>query len=135
MRLIRFGAERNEKPGVMSADGKHDALSGYFREWDAHFFENAGLEQLSPLLSSKPSKAFPMVPASERWGAPVARPGKIICIGLNYSDHAKESGMAIPAEPVIFMKGANTVIGPYDHILIPRKSKKTDWEVELGVII
>jgi 2,4-diketo-3-deoxy-L-fuconate hydrolase len=135
MRLIRFGAEKNEKPGILSAEGNRVDLSGYFREWDAQFFENAGLEQLRALLSSKPSKVFPMVPASARWGAPVARPGKIICIGLNYADHAKESGMPIPAEPVIFMKGANTVVGPYDHILIPRKSKKTDWEVELGVII
>ena len=135
MRLVRFGAEKNEKPGIMSEDGKRVDLSGYFREWDAEFFENAGLKQLSSLLGSKPFTAFPMVPASERWGAPVARPGKIVGIGLNYSDHAKESGMAIPAEPIIFLKAANTVVGPYDHILIPRKSKKTDWEVELGVII
>ena len=79
--------------------------------------------------------AFPEVPESARWGACVARPGKVICIGLNYSDHAAESGMELPTEPIIFQKGANTVVGPYDHILIPRKSEKTDWEVELGIVI
>jgi 2-keto-4-pentenoate hydratase/2-oxohepta-3-ene-1,7-dioic acid hydratase in catechol pathway len=78
---------------------------------------------------------FPNVPESARWGACVARPGKVICIGLNYSDHAAESGMELPTEPIVFQKGANTVVGPYDPILIPRKSEKTDWEVELGVVI
>ena len=79
--------------------------------------------------------ALPEVPESARWGACVARPGKVICIGLNYSDHATESGMELPSEPIVFQKGANTVVGPYDPILIPRKSEKTDWEVELGIVI
>jgi 2-keto-4-pentenoate hydratase/2-oxohepta-3-ene-1,7-dioic acid hydratase in catechol pathway len=85
------------------------------------------------LLQEKIS--FPDVDEKERWGACVARPGKVICIGLNYSDHAKESGMELPKEPIVFQKGSNTVVGPYDPIIIPRNSKKTDWEVELGVII
>ncbi len=75
------------------------------------------------------------MPKSARWAAPVARPGKIVCIGLNYSDHAKESGAAIPTEPILFMKAANTLVGPYDDVLIPRNSTKTDWEVELAVIM
>src|SRR5262249_5926750 len=79
--------------------------------------------------------SLPDVSETARWSACIARPGKVICIGLNYSDHAAESGMAIPAEPIVFQKGANTVVGPYDNIIIPRKSEKTDWEVELGVVI
>jgi 2,4-didehydro-3-deoxy-L-rhamnonate hydrolase len=135
VKLIRFGANGQEKPGIMSAEGKRLDLSASFDDWNAHFFENDGLKKLDAFLRSKGDTTLPEVVSTERWGAPVARPGKVICIGLNYSDHAKESGMAIPAEPVIFMKAANTVIGPYDSILIPRKSKKTDWEVELGVVI
>jgi 2,4-didehydro-3-deoxy-L-rhamnonate hydrolase len=80
-------------------------------------------------------KDFPEVKPDERWGSPISRPGKVICIGLNYSDHAAESGMQVPKEPILFMKGSNTVVGPNDDILIPRKSEKTDWEVELGVVI
>jgi 2,4-diketo-3-deoxy-L-fuconate hydrolase len=133
MRLIRFGAEGHEKPGIMSADNKRIDLSGHFRDWDEGFFEKGGLAELNSLL--QPAAVFPVVPASERWAAPIARPGKVVCIGLNYSDHAKESGMPIPKEPIVFMKAANTVVGPYDPVCIPRHSKKTDWEVELGVVI
>ncbi len=86
-------------------------------------------------LAKQNVEAFPMVPETARWAACVARPGKVICIGLNYSDHAAESGMPVPTEPIIFQKGANTVVGAYDNILIPRKSEKTDWEVELGIVI
>jgi 2-keto-4-pentenoate hydratase/2-oxohepta-3-ene-1,7-dioic acid hydratase in catechol pathway len=135
MRLIRFGEEKQEKPGILSADDKRMDLSAHFRDWDEEFFEAEGLAELRALLRSHTMNTFSEVPASERWAAPIARPGKVICIGLNYSDHAKESGMAIPAEPVVFMKAANTVVGPYDPVLIPRHSKKTDWEVELGVAI
>lgn len=135
MKLIRFGAEGREKPGIISSQGKRLDLSTSFKDWNADFFEKDGLQRLHTFLHSKGAAALPEIAATERWGAPVARPGKVICIGLNYSDHAKESGMPIPVEPIIFMKASNTVVGPYDSVLIPRKSKKTDWEVELGVVI
>ena len=132
MRLIRFGQPGAEKPGVIIGETRKD-LSGYFSDWDRAFFRNDGLARLAGIL--KDPASLPDVPADERLGAPVARPGKVICIGLNYSDHAKESGMAIPEEPIVFQKGANTVVGPNDPIIIPRRSEKTDWEVELGVVI
>jgi 2,4-didehydro-3-deoxy-L-rhamnonate hydrolase len=132
MRLLRFGNSGNEKPGIYQ-DGKRKDLSGYFKDWDSAFFRKDGIQQLESLLKGHPS--LPDVPDSERWGACVARPGKVICIGLNFSDHARESGMSTPTEPIIFLKGSNTVVGPYDPVIIPRKSEKTDWEVELGVVI
>lgn len=132
MRLLRFGQPGQERPGVF-IDGKRKDLSAHFKDWDHQFFQEEGLTKLEKLL--KTASSLPDVPDSERWGACVARPGKVICIGLNYSDHAKETGAAIPSEPILFMKGSNTVVGPYDHVLIPRNSKKTDWEVELGVVI
>jgi 2,4-didehydro-3-deoxy-L-rhamnonate hydrolase len=134
MRLIRFGPKGKEKPGILTRDNIRVDLSGFFPDWDTKFFAGDGLQQLAEVVSDK---AGPLqeVPESERWGAPVARPGKVICIGLNYSDHARESGMPVPEEPIVFMKAANTVVGPYDEVLIPRTSVKTDWEVELGVVI
>jgi 2-keto-4-pentenoate hydratase/2-oxohepta-3-ene-1,7-dioic acid hydratase in catechol pathway len=132
MRLIRFGQPGAEKPGVIIGETRKD-LSAHFSDWDRAFFRNNGLAKLAEIV--KDPASLPDVPADERLGAPVARPGKVICIGLNYSDHAKESGMAIPEEPIVFQKGANTVVGPNDHIIIPRRSEKTDWEVELGVVI
>jgi 2,4-didehydro-3-deoxy-L-rhamnonate hydrolase len=135
MRLIRFGAAGKEKPGIISADGKRRDLSAHFADWDHAFFNDSGLDALTNFISTHPAESLPPVDEKARWGSPVARPGKIICIGLNYSDHAKESGMAIPTEPIVFMKAANTIVGPYDELLIPRNSKKTDWEVELGVIV
>jgi 2,4-didehydro-3-deoxy-L-rhamnonate hydrolase len=133
MRLIRFGEAGNEKPGVLDPQGKRRDLSSLFTDWDRAFFQQGGMDMLNKQVANL--GAFPEVPESARWGACVARPGKVICIGLNYSDHAAESGMELPTEPIIFQKGANTVVGPYDHILIPRKSEKTDWEVELGIVI
>jgi 2,4-didehydro-3-deoxy-L-rhamnonate hydrolase len=135
MRLIRFGVAGKEKPGILSADGQRRDISAHFKDWDFSFFNESGLRRLAKFIVSQPIENLPKVDEYERWGAPIARPGKVICIGLNYSDHAKESGMAIPTEPIVFMKAANTVVGPYDELLIPRKSKKTDWEVELGVVI
>jgi 2,4-didehydro-3-deoxy-L-rhamnonate hydrolase len=135
MRLIRFGSLNNEKPGILSDQQARLDLSTHFNDWNRAFFESGGLDRLKTLLQSQPATSLPAVSEMERWGAPVARPGKVICIGLNYSDHAKESNMSIPTEPIIFMKAANTVVGPFDDLLIPRKSVKTDWEVELGVII
>lgn len=131
MKLVRFGTLGKEKPGLMDASGRRRDLSSKFQDWNAAFFANNGLET----LRNTDVETFPLVPETERWGSPVARPGKVVCIGLNYSDHAEESGMPIPTEPVIFLKAANTVVGAYDNVLIPRDGSKTDWEVELGVII
>jgi len=134
MRLIRFGPRGQEKPGIVDAAGRRRDLSAHFSQWDAEFFASGGLQRLGQILRTD-SDALPTIPEDVRWGAPITRPGKIICIGLNYSDHAAESGMPIPEEPIVFLKAANTVVGPYDDVLIPRGSEKTDWEVELGVII
>ena len=132
MQLIHFGEVGNEKPGVL-IDGKRKDLSSKFRDWDRDFFHNNRLNKIKEII--KTSSDWPDVQDDVRWASCIARPGKVICIGLNYSDHAKESGMPVPEEPIIFQKGANTVVGPYDNILIPRNSKKTDWEVELGIVI
>ncbi|MEE1964189.1 fumarylacetoacetate hydrolase family protein [Allomuricauda taeanensis] len=132
MKLIRYGKMGMEKPGILINDKRY-SLSAYFKDFDRDFFATDGLAQVKELLSR--GEDLPLVGEEERWGAPIARPGKVMCIGLNYSDHAKEAGMPIPTEPIIFQKGSNTVVGPYDPILIPRGSEKTDWEVELGVVI
>ena len=106
----------------------------HFQDWDRAFFAGGGMRRLAELVEREGSR-LPAVPESERWGAPIARPGKVVCVGLNYSDHATEAGLAIPAEPILFLKASNTVVGPNDNLLIPRGSQKTDWEVELGVVI
>lgn len=134
MKLIRFGAPGQEKPGVLTDRGKRLDLSAHFRDWTMAFFAEDGLRKLRDLLSAGVPDA-PEVPDDVRWSSPVPRPGKIICIGLNYFDHARESGMPIPTEPIIFLKASNTLVGPYDDVLIPRGSTKTDWEVELGVVV
>ncbi len=134
MRLIRFGPVGNEKPGIIDSNESRRDLSAHFHDWDREFFAADGAAKFSEILR-RDAMSLPVVPESERWAAPVSRPGKVICIGLNYSDHAEESGMPIPAEPIIFLKASNTVIGPYDNVHIPRGSDKTDWEVELGVVI
>jgi len=133
MKLIRFGEVGQEKPGIVDNKGMRKDLSQHFKDWDRSFFQSGGMESLKRLLAQNPT--LPDVPENARWAAPVARPGKVLCIGLNYSDHAAETGMALPKEPIVFQKGANTVVGPYDHVLIPRNSHKTDWEVELGIVI
>jgi 2-keto-4-pentenoate hydratase/2-oxohepta-3-ene-1,7-dioic acid hydratase in catechol pathway len=102
-------------------------------DFHADFFASGGLETLASIAEDRAARAIPL--PDGRWGAPIARPGKIICIGLNYADHAAESGMPLPAEPVVFFKGADTLVGPYDEVRIPRGSTRTDYEVELGVVI
>lgn len=134
MKLIRFGEFKREKPGVELGSGIRKDCSAYFSDWNGSFFAADGLKQLSEIVGVDSHK-LPDVSNSVRLGAPIARPGKILGIGLNYSDHAKEAGMTAPAEPVLFMKAPNAVIGPTDDIIIPRGSTKTDWEVELGVVI
>lgn len=134
MKLVRFGERGREKPGILDAHGIRRDCSARFNDWSPGFLQTGGLRALEQGLKSG-IKRFPIVDESIRWGAPIPRPGKVICIGLNYSDHAAESSMPIPCEPIVFMKGSNTVVGPFDPILIPRSSVKTDWEVELGVVI
>jgi len=101
MRLIRFGPMGKEKPGVLDDKGIRRDLSAHFFDWDAKFFGSGGMEELTKLLGSSEPESLPTVPEDARWGAPVARPGKVICIGLNYSDHAAESGMPIPTDALL----------------------------------
>ncbi|MBI3858080.1 MAG: fumarylacetoacetate hydrolase family protein [Planctomycetes bacterium] len=132
MKLLRVGEFRKERPAVMLADGRVVDVSSKVRDFDGAFFEEGGLEKLRGIVKGD----LPSIDLNgKRIGSPVARPYKVLGIGLNYADHAKESGMPIPPEPVMFTKGSNTVVGPNDTVLIPRGSKKTDWEVELGVVI
>lgn len=133
MKLIRFGAPGEERPGIL-LDGHRRDCSAHFQDWNREFFLNDGLTRLSKLVDTLGS-SLPGVEEEVRWGAPIARPGMIMCVGLNYADHAKESGMEIPAEPVVFGKASNTIAGPYDDVKIPKGSEKTDWEVELGVVL
>ncbi len=133
IKLIRFGAYGNEKPGIWYERQRLDC-SAWFNDWNASFFRNEGIGSLMEVFKEK-GHLFKPVPDTERWGAPVARPGMILCVGLNYSDHAKEAGMAIPEEPILFMKAANTLCGPFDQIPLPKASTKMDWEVELGIVM
>lgn len=130
MRLIRFGSAGAEKPGL-EVDGVRYDLSEVFDDWTPEFIASNGLEKLREISVS----GKPVVSNEVRLGAPLRRPGKVLCIGLNYQDHADESGMAAPDQPILFFKGSNTVVGPNDDILIPRGSTMTDWEVELAVVI
>ena len=133
MKLIRFGSPGREKPGILLENGVRKDLSAHFKDWNRDFFNSNGLSELAALLTK--NTPLPAVSPDERLGSCVARPGKVVCIGLNYADHAAEAGMPAPTEPILFMKGSNTVVGPNDPIIIPRNSRKTDYEVELGVII
>ena len=133
MKLLRFGEKGNEKPGVL-VNGKRIDCSAEFEDWNHDFFRNNGLARLKKYLDENAGK-LPEVPESARHSSCIARPGMIMCIGLNYSDHAKESNMALPEEPIIFGKAANTINGPYDAVKIPKKGLKTDYEIELGVVL
>ncbi|MBO9660687.1 MAG: fumarylacetoacetate hydrolase family protein [Chitinophagaceae bacterium] len=133
MKLIRFGEKGKEKPGV-EINGERFDLSSVVRDYDEHFFANDGLATLIKTVHGN-TAGFPKVSADTRLGAPIARPSKIVCIGLNYADHAKETGATPPTEPVIFLKSSTAMVGPFDNIVIPKDSVKTDWEVELAVVI
>ncbi len=133
MKLIRFGEPGKEKPGVCIGDNFYD-VSGFIHEYDEAFFGNGGLPHLAYMLEQYKNMLRPVL-KSTRLGAPVARPSKIICIGLNYSDHAAEGNMTLPSEPIIFFKSTTAICGPNDNLIIPKNSVKTDWEVELAVVI
>ena len=131
MKLLRYGSPGSEKPGMLDADGKIRSLDGVIDDLAGDALSDASIKKLSALDPT----TLPEVDASTRIGPCVAGVGKIVCIGLNYSDHAAESGMEVPPEPVIFMKATSAISGPNDNVVIPRNSKKSDWEVELGVVI
>ena len=133
MKLIRFGEKENEKPGVLY-QGRRLDCSEEFSDWDRTFFQNNGLQKLEKYLESNAADLHE-VPDSVRHAPCIGRPGMIMCIGLNYSEHAAESNMAIPEEPIIFGKATNTLSGPYDDVSIPKNSAKTDYEVELGIVL
>ena len=132
MKLIRFGDIGKEKPGVLIAERMFD-LSAFFSDYDEAFFTNNGIEELRLLLAE--NNNLPEVNPSTRLGAPVARPSKIICIGLNYVDHCLETNTQIPHEPIIFFKSTTALCGPNDNLIIPKNSTKTDWEVELAFVV
>jgi 2,4-didehydro-3-deoxy-L-rhamnonate hydrolase len=134
MKLIRFGEPGAEKPGVQLADGIRIDCSAFGSDYTEDFLATGGLNRLKNWLEQHQSNC-PVLPAGTRLGAPIHRPSKIICIGLNYSDHARESNMQLPAEPVVFFKATTALCGPDDDLVIPKNSKKTDWEVELAVVI
>ena len=133
MKLLRFGEKGNEKPGI-EIDGKWLDCSTFGEDWSEEFFENKGLERLKTWLDSNMDK-LQVINNKTRLGSPIKRPSKIICVGLNYSLHAKESGMPLPEVPILFMKATSSLCGPNDPIIIPKNSTKTDWEVELAVVI
>ncbi|RXG26815.1 fumarylacetoacetate hydrolase family protein [Leeuwenhoekiella palythoae] len=134
MKLIRFGAAGKEKPGVQLDSGKRIDVSAFGEDYTEAFFENDGLNRLQSWLSSEQDNC-PEVSAETRLGAPLVRPSKIVCIGLNYVSHAKETGMEVPKEPILFFKATSAIVGPNDDVIIPKGSEKTDWEVELAVVI
>jgi len=132
VKLLRVGTVGQERPAVLDESGTILDISGLVTDIDAAFLAGDGIERVRAAVEAG---GLPVVEPGVRFGPPLARPGKIVCIGLNYSDHAEETGAETPAEPVVFMKAANTVIGPDDQVLVPRASEKTDWEVELAVVI
>jgi len=131
MKLIRFGEKGQEKPGLVDSTGTIRDLAGVIGDINGSVLDEASLERLRAL----DPESMPAIDGNPRIGACIADPGKFVCIGLNYSDHAEEAGQAVPEEPIIFMKGTNCIVGPNDNTEIPRSSVKTDWEVELGFVI
>jgi 2-keto-4-pentenoate hydratase/2-oxohepta-3-ene-1,7-dioic acid hydratase in catechol pathway len=131
MKLIRFGEPGKEKPGVILNDKKYD-VSAFGEDYTEQFFETDGLNRLSAFVQDN---LLPEVADDVRLGSPITRPSKLVCIGLNYADHAKETNAPLPPEPVIFMKSTTAIVGPFDDIMIPKNSVKTDWEVELAIVI
>ena len=131
MKLVRYGASGNEKPGMIDGDGVLRDLSGHLDDLGGAALGDASLEKLRGLDPA----SLTVVEGNPRLGCPVAGIGKYMCIGLNYSDHAEEAGMPIPEHPILFMKANSAIQGPDDDVVIPRGSQKSDWEIELGVVI
>jgi len=134
MKLIRFGEPGRELPGLLMEDETRLDVSAFVRDYDEAFFAEGGLLRLSQWLKRN-AAAAPRVAPSVRLGSPISRPSKIVCIGLNFRDHAKESKMEIPKEPVIFFKASSALAGPNDDLIMPKNAHKVDWEVELVVVM
>ena len=134
MKLIRFGEIGNEKPGVQLSNGTKIDVSAFGTDFNEEFFGKDGIEKLTRWLEENQENC-PEIEDSIRLGTPLVRPSKIVCVGLNYAMHAKESGMDVPEEPVLFFKATSSLVGPNDNIIIPKGSEKTDWEVELAIVI
>jgi 2,4-didehydro-3-deoxy-L-rhamnonate hydrolase len=134
MKLFRFREDGQVKTGIQKSDGTNVDTSGFGEDYNEHFFETNGLERLSDWFKENES-ACKEIPENTELESCIARPSKIICIGLNYAKHAAESGMEIPKEPVVFFKSTSALCGPNDNVIIPKNSEKTDWEVELAVVI
>lgn len=135
MKLIRVGSAGQEKPAVLVDLNKYIDLSDVVKDFNEEFFATGGVEKVRPIVEQRKNNGEIKDLGNLRFGSPIARPHQIICVGLNYADHAKESGQDIPSEPILFTKSPNTIIGPNDDVRIPRGSTKTDWEVELGIVI
>jgi len=131
MKLLRYGPAGHEKPGVLDLDGRIRDLSGHIADVDGEALASDSLGRLSALDLA----TLPLVEDASRLGCPIARVGKLIAVGLNYADHAAESNMALPAEPIIFTKATSCIVGPNDDVVLPPDSLKSDWEVELGIVI
>ena len=134
MKLIRFGSLGNEKPGVQLEDGSRIDVSNFGEDYDEHFFGTEGIARLASWLKTNSTKC-PKIAKDGRLGPPMTRPSKIVCVGLNYAQHAAEAGMTVPKEPVLFFKSTSAIVGPNDDLVIPKGSNKTDWEVELAIVI
>ncbi len=134
MKLIRFGTIGQEKPGVQLEDGRKIDISAFGQDYTEAFFGGNGLKELKKWLETNASQC-PTIGSDIRLGPPLVRPSKIVCVGLNYAKHAAESGMGVPKEPVLFFKATSAIVGPNDDLIIPKGSNKTDWEVELAVVI
>lgn len=133
MKLVRFGTIGKEKPGIIS-NGKRIDVSAFGEDYSPSFFATDGISRLSDWLQVR-LQDCPVISEDERLGPPITQSGKLLCVGLNYAAHAKESGMEIPKSPVLFGKATSSICGPFDHVMIPKGSQKTDWEVELAVVI
>ena len=134
MKLIRFGEKNKEKPGIQLDDDQRIDVSSFIDDYDENFFYKIGIKKLRNWLNKNKEKCQ-IIDNNIRIGPPISRPSKIVCVGLNYAKHAAESGMNIPDEPVLFFKSSSAITGPYDPIIIPKNSSKTDWEVELAIVI
>ena len=136
MKLLRVGPPGSEKPAALIDDTSYVDVSDIVPDYDERFFGGGGIDRLRPVVAARAASGEAVHPlAGQRIGAPIARPQQIWCIGLNYRDHAAETGQAIPDEPILFTKSPNTLIGPDDDVRVPRGSTKLDWEVELGIVI
>ena len=134
MKLIRFGKIGKEKPGIITKNGKKIDVSAFGKDYNESFFGDDGIERLQEWLSIN-EESCSEIDDDVRLGSPLCRPSKVICVGLNYAQHAAESGMGVPTEPVLFFKATSAIVGPNDDLIIPKGSVKTDWEVELAVVI